>query len=597
MAGPTQIGRYRVERHLGSGGHATVWLARDEGLDALVAVKVLADNWSQNPEIRQRFVEEARILRHLDDERIVRVHDIAELEDGRPYFVMEFADRGSLLERMQRRWSNGEEFTVAEALELSRAIADALAIAHERGVIHRDLKPSNVLFRGPGVAVSGSTPRRSQERLLLADFGIARRLAGTTGQTLAGGTPRYMAPEQAVRETSGADPRSDVYSAAVILYELLAREVPSPAERAALDAQTLPELRRLWPELPTGLEEGLARGLATDPAVRWPSAAAWLEFLAGIDPGGRRASALVPDEAADMPELIRAFCDDTIERLPAGAIRDHLTGIGERVTGPLRIVVTWPDGSAPDWLLGALTSLDRSSIAAEVWTSPIGAELDRDEPDGFVIIGSGREDRDAEINGRLTRHGFLGEANAITIDLAIEEGLQPEGALTGLGPADDASPVLSALHRLIERGRLLSAASAMRAIESTILEDAALSQGARERLEDAFESLVATVPARAQLAVLNDALEGRLRLKPDQVTEVELILAAADPPARLGVPSSASPADLIAAATAGAARWRALALDARATTAGRSAAEVIAAAYESLSWRLTGTPGDRDLPI
>jgi eukaryotic-like serine/threonine-protein kinase len=97
---PDRFGRYRVVRRIGSGGFATVWLARDEELDAPVAVKVLADNWAHRLDVRSRFEEEARILRRADSDRVVRVHDIGELPDGRPYFVMTYADRGTQADRL-----------------------------------------------------------------------------------------------------------------------------------------------------------------------------------------------------------------------------------------------------------------------------------------------------------------------------------------------------------------------------------------------------------------------------------------------------------------------------------------------------------------
>src|SRR5713101_4910353 len=102
-----QLGRYRAERRLGTGAFATVWLAHDDALEAQVAIKVLADNWAHDDDIRRRFMEEARILWRLDSDRIVRVHAVDTLEDGRPYFVMDYADLGSLADRMRGRVDSG----------------------------------------------------------------------------------------------------------------------------------------------------------------------------------------------------------------------------------------------------------------------------------------------------------------------------------------------------------------------------------------------------------------------------------------------------------------------------------------------------------
>src|SRR6266511_2144234 len=151
------IGRFQVERALGSGSYATVWMARDEDLDAWVAIKLLAENWSMNQDARRRFMEEARALRHLDSDRIVRVYEVGHLADGRPYMVMEFADRGTLEDRLRLRGQLDQPFSVEEAVGLSLEIAECLIAVHDLRIVHRDVKPSNVLFR--------SVPRERQEAL------------------------------------------------------------------------------------------------------------------------------------------------------------------------------------------------------------------------------------------------------------------------------------------------------------------------------------------------------------------------------------------------------------------------------------------------
>lgn len=222
---PRQIGRFRIDRLLGKGGYATVWLAYDQDLDSAVAIKVLADNWSTDADVSRRFLEEARILRRLDDDRTVRVHAIDRLEDGRPYFVMEYADRGSLLDRIDAHRRDQRAFSIEEGLGISREIAESLIVVHGLGVIHRDLKPSNVLFRTRTVVARESVTQPGidpAERLLLADFGIARRLDQATGHTITAGTPWYAAPEQTdPRTATKADARSDVYAAGVILKEMI----------------------------------------------------------------------------------------------------------------------------------------------------------------------------------------------------------------------------------------------------------------------------------------------------------------------------------------------------------------------------------------
>lgn len=281
------IGRFHVERPLGSGSYATVWLARDEDLEAWVAIKLLAENWSMNGDARRRFMDEARALRRLDNDRIVRVYEVGHLTDGRPYMVMEYADRGTLEDRLQLRGQLDQPFSVEEAVGMSLEIAECLIAVHDQRIVHRDVKPSNVLFR--------SVPRERQEalrrdgkpvlteRTLLGDFGIARRLEGLLGHTMIVGSPQYMAPEQADPARAGTvDYRSDVYSAAVILYEALAGRLPfaveSPADLWRLDPGA-PRIERVREDVPPTLAEALAGGLHREPSQRFASAWEWRDAL------------------------------------------------------------------------------------------------------------------------------------------------------------------------------------------------------------------------------------------------------------------------------------------------------------------------------
>ena len=277
------IGRYRAVRVVGSGAFATVWLAEDEALAAPVAIKVLAENWAHDDEIRGRFLEEARILWRADSDHIVRIHNVDELPDGRPYFVMDYADRGTLQQRMQERASAGGTWSIDEAVGLSLAVASGLKVAHALGVVHRDLKPANIMFQ----SVPGHLGEDRDEKLILTDFGMAKSLARSRGTTIATGTPYYMAPEQ----TEGrADERSDIYSAGVVLYELLAGRVPYPYDspgrlfQAQMSERPAP-ITTLRPDVPAGLGATLAQALSTDPNGRWSSADAWSSALSAAAEG------------------------------------------------------------------------------------------------------------------------------------------------------------------------------------------------------------------------------------------------------------------------------------------------------------------------
>ena len=203
------IGRYEVVRRLGVGAFATVWYGWDPDLSVPVAIKVLADNWSHDADVRQRFLAEARLLRRISDDRVVRVHDIGELPDGRPYFVMDHADGGTVAELM------AEGPDVPTALRIAAESARALHVLHQHGIVHRDVKPSNLLL----------VHREGDVHVLIADLGMAKALAESSGLTMTVGTPAYMAPEQA-QGTSGFDERADVYAVAAVTYRLVAGRPP-----------------------------------------------------------------------------------------------------------------------------------------------------------------------------------------------------------------------------------------------------------------------------------------------------------------------------------------------------------------------------------
>jgi serine/threonine protein kinase len=280
------IGKYRVEERLGAGSFATVWLAYDPDLEARVAIKVLAENWADNEAVKQRFLREARILLTLDSAFIVRIFTTGWLDDGRPYFVMEYGDGGSLEARMRERREQSRRFSVEEAVALSQQIAQGLIAAHVENIIHRDLKPSNILFRRGRAASGGSAS--SGERLMLVDFGIARQLEVASGTTITGGTLGYAAPEQFDPRTANqVDARSDIYAAATILYELLAGQLPFPQGSTgqlvtAKRQQAPPPITTVRPDVPRALAEVIAKGLAVDPNQRYPSAQAWNDALGQV---------------------------------------------------------------------------------------------------------------------------------------------------------------------------------------------------------------------------------------------------------------------------------------------------------------------------
>jgi Tol biopolymer transport system component len=260
--------RYRIEREIGSGGMATVYLARDLKHDRDVALKVL------RPELAavlgtNRFLNEIRISARLDHPHILTLIDSG-AADGFLYYVMPFVRGESLRDRLERE----KQLALDEALDITKQITSALDYAHRQGIIHRDIKPENILLH-EGEAV-------------LADFGIAMAVkeAGGSRLTESGvslGTPQYMSPEQATGDRA-LDSRSDVYSLAAVLYEMLAGEPPhSGATVQAVIAKLLTErptpLRVLRDTVPEAVDAAVARALAKLPADRFVSAGEFARAL------------------------------------------------------------------------------------------------------------------------------------------------------------------------------------------------------------------------------------------------------------------------------------------------------------------------------
>jgi hypothetical protein len=263
---PTAAGRYRIDRLLGSGGFASVWLGHDPELDSPVAIKILGEHWTLRTDVRDRFVQEARLLRRADSHRLVQVFDIGELPDGRPYFVMTYADRGTLAERL----ADGP-LPPDEALRTAREIIRGVQELHDLGIVHRDLKPSNVLLR----SASGGG-----ERLMISDLGIARTEDHLSSLTLPAGSPGYMAPEQT--QVDGApDRRADIYGLGALTHHLLTGEPPAVPARPPGDTR---------PAIPPGVSAAVLRALEPDRERRWASAAEFGDALAraaggaGTDP-------------------------------------------------------------------------------------------------------------------------------------------------------------------------------------------------------------------------------------------------------------------------------------------------------------------------
>jgi serine/threonine protein kinase len=269
--------RYEVEELVGHGGMSSVYKAKDSLLERHVALKILHEQYGADEGFVERFKREARSVAQLQHPNVVTVIDRGE-ENGRQYIVFEYIDGENLKEHVVRHG----RLEVREALEIAVEVARGLAFAHEQGLVHRDVKPQNILLYGDGHAK-------------VTDFGIARTVDVDGGMTQTGtvlGTSNYIAPEQASGQP--VDAHSDVYALGVVLYELLAGEVPFPGESFVAVAmkhmhEPAPNLLDVRGDVPLRVAAAVDRALEKDPEQRFPTMdafAAELEAcLAELDHG------------------------------------------------------------------------------------------------------------------------------------------------------------------------------------------------------------------------------------------------------------------------------------------------------------------------
>ena len=267
MVGELIADRYELRELAGSGGMSSVYRAHDRLLERLVAIKVLHEQYSKDPEYVERFRREAQAIARLSHPNIVTVIDRGEHE-GRQYIVFEHVAGENLKEAVQRLGP----LPVGRALALAHQAARGLAFAHQHGVVHRDVKPHNVLIDTEGTAK-------------VTDFGIARSVGREDGITETGtvlGTSDYLAPEQAAGQR--VDACSDQYSLGALLYELLAGDVPYPAPNVVTAAMRhlndpVPSIRSVRPEISPRVDAMVRRAMAKRPEDRYPTTDALIAAL------------------------------------------------------------------------------------------------------------------------------------------------------------------------------------------------------------------------------------------------------------------------------------------------------------------------------
>ncbi|WP_457207434.1 serine/threonine-protein kinase [Nocardioides sp. P5_C9_2] len=363
MSTPSSLGRYPVRRRIGAGAFATVWLAHDDQLDSPVAIKVLADNWTEDLHVRQRFLEEGRFLRRVESPHVVSVYDAGELPDGRPFLVMSYADQGTLADRLAL-----SPLTRAQAVHVVGQVGAGLHALHQRGVLHRDVKPANVLFRT--VELDG----RTRVTAMLGDLGLGKAMDMSSRLTMIGGTPQFVAPEQARGEA--LDGRADQFSLAALTYLLLAGR--PPYDHASLTAAADPvPAAPMGGGLPEAVEAVVHRGLAADRAHRFPDVSSYVDALTAaldgsFDGADEAPTAWIPPD----PSLTHLAGDPlpSDEHAPAG----DPTGARRRwvLVGAAALVVGLVGGSVlervvttEEQLFDALQTI--SVTVPERWTAAV----------------------------------------------------------------------------------------------------------------------------------------------------------------------------------------------------------------------------------
>jgi serine/threonine protein kinase len=237
---PPHIGRYRIERLLGAGGFGRVYLAHDEQLHRLVAIKVPHANLISRPEDAEAYLTEARIVASLDHPNIVPVHDVGSTEKCPCFIVSKFIEGCTLAQKIR-----DDRPSVAETAKLVATIADTLQYAHRKGLVHRDIKPGNILLDTSGKA-------------FVADFGLALKEQDVGKGPAFAGTPAYMSPEQARGEGHRVDGRSDIFNLGVVFYELLVGRQPF---RAASRDELLKQITTFEPRPPRQIDDTVPKEL------------------------------------------------------------------------------------------------------------------------------------------------------------------------------------------------------------------------------------------------------------------------------------------------------------------------------------------------
>ncbi len=435
-----KFGRYEIERELGRGGMAVVYLARDPYVKRQVAVKVLPHQFTSDPQFRARFQREAEIIAALEHPHIVPIYDYGE-QDEQLFLVMRYMTGGSLADHVR-----GGPLSTTEIARLMTPLASALDKAHAQGIIHRDLKPGNILFDGDGEPY-------------ISDFGIAKLTQGSTmlsGSALVG-TPVYMSPEQWRGEK--VDGRSDIYALGGMLYEMLSGRLPYEASTPAevmfkCLMEPPPRLLDTISDLSPMLETIIARAMAKDRDERFPTAG---EMARALETAVRGAPIEVatPPPAEITPEAVEAEA----VAAPEGPLPAPITIIEESPATETPIALPTvvatpppiPVAVAPEAIEAVAEPILEAppTIAAPIEAAPLVAPVAEVEA---PLAEAGAPIQAAPLETPFLETPFV-EVEVPPAEAAPEasENLSGLADLTGLGPVTaEARPALSELTAEIE---------------------------------------------------------------------------------------------------------------------------------------------------
>lgn len=311
-------GRYRVIERIGSGGMSVVYRAQDLSLGRIVALKVLHENLTDDEGFLRRFQREAHAVANLSHPNIVTVHDVGQ-DNNRHYIVMEFVDGRTLKQLIRLQNQQGRPLIISQALDLAIQICAGIGYAHRANLVHCDVKSQNILVT-------------RDDRVKVADFGIARAMSEATQHTLDGqiwGTPHYFSPEQAAGQP--ASPASDVYAIGVVLFELLTGRLPFLADTPTALAlkhmqEPPPRASEFNPLVPHQLDQILLKVLSKEPAARYRTGDQFGRILSAYRESSLQVTAPISLLDLEMPayELSTAVFPRPAESDPANLPTDEI---------------------------------------------------------------------------------------------------------------------------------------------------------------------------------------------------------------------------------------------------------------------------------